>query len=120
MPEGLSSDDQIVAACENVNSNAFIATGRGGVPEDASYILTDPSIWNDFRTLPGTPYNVTNTKEESETITSSYRRETENDTNTLAIVEADTWTANSEGEIVLGAVDTMSHMASQTPNCLAT
>ena len=49
LPDGLAPTSQIVAACEQLENNTFVATGRGGLPENASQLITGESIWNDFR-----------------------------------------------------------------------
>ena len=100
---GLAAADQIAAACENIDSNTFVVTGRGGLPENASQLLTSQSIWNDFRPIENSDNFVeqknnvvaTNNKfEDVSTIDSSAE--------SPAVVEAQTWSVTREGEVVLG------------------
>ncbi|MEL7070041.1 MAG: filamentous hemagglutinin N-terminal domain-containing protein [Cyanobacteria bacterium J06581_3] len=118
LPAGLSSEEQIVAACEQTQSNTFVATGRGGLPEDASQLMTGQSIWNDFRFLDNVDSNSYSKSEaephlsdEQETVT----------TQSGPIVEAQTWSVNSEGQIVFGLhSDVLStSLHTSAANCLS-
>ena len=103
LPEGLAPTSQIVAACEQLENNTFVATGRGGLPENASQLITGESIWNDFRLrkeegdYTAQPNTLT-TKENKPPSLSTINSTTESS----SIVEAQTWALNNEGEVVLG------------------
>ena len=119
LPEGLSSDDQIVAACEQLQQNTFVATGRGGIPADASQLITGQSIWNDFRSLEA-PSGFPQNKSEEETkphVNSSVGMAI-TDTHT-SIVEAETWSRNSNGDIVLGMNNTHPVSLQLSAGCLS-
>ena len=101
IPEGLSADDQIVAACEQLPNNTFVATGRGGLPTDASQLITGQSIWNDFRfqdNYSGASFSKgENTAASNHSFIESQAVATETN-----IVEAQTWSLDGNGEVVLG------------------
>jgi filamentous hemagglutinin family protein len=40
---------QIVAACDRIRDNEFIITGRGGVPSEATKVISSQAIWRDLR-----------------------------------------------------------------------
>ncbi|MEM9946084.1 MAG: filamentous hemagglutinin N-terminal domain-containing protein [Cyanobacteria bacterium P01_D01_bin.36] len=127
LPEGLSSENQIAAACEQLESNTFVATGRGGIPEDAGQLITGQSVWNDFRFLPGARF-VTETKSENLQSSPSNTKETNTkETNTketditdsTAIpVEAQNWSMNSEGQVILGASTAPPTISHSSSSCL--
>jgi filamentous hemagglutinin family protein len=113
LPQRMVAADQIVAACEQINSNAFIATGRGGLPEDASSLITGQSIWNDFRLMEsGENAPVTkNTEPEFNRVSAEVP--------TSAIVEAQTWSLNESGQVTLG-IHTEAPVTSQSAaSCLS-
>ena len=99
LPTGLASDNQVVAACEQIGNNTFVATGRGGLPEDASQFITVQSIWNDFRLL-----EVANSESNSAQSTSIVTTDIANIASSTAhnVVEAQDWFTDSNGQIVLG------------------
>ena len=99
LPEGLASDNQVVAACEQMGSNTFVATGRGGLPEDASQLITGQTVWNDFRLL-----EATNAESDSAQAKSNTDRGTAETASvpTPTIVEARAWSIDSDGQVVLG------------------
>ena len=105
LPEGLAAEDRIVAACEQIDGNAFIATGRGGLPEDASQLVTGQSLWNDFRGLENA--STLSARRTDERVSSSSVN-----ISALAypvinkspeLTEANAWERNVDGEIVLDA-----------------
>ncbi|MEM9484213.1 MAG: filamentous hemagglutinin, partial [Cyanobacteria bacterium P01_F01_bin.116] len=49
LPQSLTNGDQIQAACSPQNDNTFVISGRGGVPQDASQLLTGETVWQDVR-----------------------------------------------------------------------
>lgn len=120
LPEGLVAADQIAAACEKLDSNTFVATGRGGLPDGTSQLSTNPSIWNDFRLIENENSFL---EYKSNTVTSNHESQNistiNSTTETSNIVEAQTWSVNPEGTIVLGT-NTETTVASQpSTSCLA-
>jgi filamentous hemagglutinin family protein len=62
LPDTLTdANKQIVAACDRIRDNEFIITGRGGVPPDATKVISSQAIWRDLRLseIPSTPSNIT-------------------------------------------------------------
>ena len=52
LPDNLTdANKQIVAACDRIRGNEFIVTGRGGVPSDATKVISSQAIWRDLRLL---------------------------------------------------------------------
>lgn len=45
----IDTNTQIAAACDRSRSNAFVISGRGGLPEDASQPLRSSTVWQDTR-----------------------------------------------------------------------
>lgn len=118
LPEGLSAEDQVVAACEQLPNNTFVATGRGGVPSDASQLITGQSIWSDFRlteTLNRSSSTTSNKNAiNNETITAQAS------TTETTIVEAVTWAFNNKGEVVLNRYSNTAAVAPQlSAQCLS-
>lgn len=113
MEAGISSEEQITAACEKINSNNFVATGKGGLPENAYQLATAQSVWNDFRLI-----------EEGIATASQFSQNVSNNTEpvpteTPALVEAHSWQANGQGEIVLSAATTVPHGGYNAAACLS-
>ncbi|MEL6900043.1 MAG: S-layer family protein [Cyanobacteria bacterium J06606_4] len=105
LPENVDDTAQVVAACENLGSNTFVATGRGGLPVDASQLISGRSLWNDFR-IPqqigegsAAKNELSDRTHQNEAQTVSHPIEPIGET---PVVEAQAWTVNSEGEVVLG------------------
>lgn len=127
LPAGLVANDQIVAACEQLDSNTFVATGRGGLPEDASQLITGQSIWNDFRFINRTadrtaitsnsePVSVNNITTEIPTVNFPIS----NSTPEATPEEAQDWTINQAGEVVLVTrTETPTTALHSQTNCLA-
>ena len=50
LPDNLTDGNKkIVAACDRIRGNEFIVTGRGGVPSDATKVISSQAIWRDLR-----------------------------------------------------------------------
>jgi filamentous hemagglutinin family protein len=50
LPDNLTDGNkQIVAACDRIRGNEFIVTGRGGVPSNATKVISSQAIWRDLR-----------------------------------------------------------------------
>ena len=105
LPKGLNAEEQVVAACEAIDANTFIATGRGGLPEGPGQVSTGQSLWNDFRFLEGSDLDSLSKGNENGAISMAADvNTTENsryDATESRIVEAQDWAFNNEGEIVL-------------------
>jgi len=124
LPERLAAANQIVAACEKLDSNTFVATGRGGLPEDASQIMTDQSIWNDFRLIENADRLVEHksniAKVDNEVTDRANSRSNSHSTEkTSAVAEAQTWSINHEGEVVLGVYTETSIAPQSIASCLS-
>ncbi|MGG6285484.1 filamentous hemagglutinin N-terminal domain-containing protein [Leptolyngbya sp. AN03gr2] len=50
LPESVSNAERITASCDQAKDNAFVVTGRGGLPEDAAQSLRGGTVWEDLRT----------------------------------------------------------------------
>jgi filamentous hemagglutinin family protein len=127
LPESPSAENQIVAACERINSNAFVATGRGGLPEGASQLLTGQSIWNDFRLIEGDanasiPSSATVISSESadrpEPSNIASAAAPSNNATVEALVEAQSWSLDRNGQVVLGTTAAAA-LPPATSECLA-
>ena len=102
----LSVDNpQIVSACDRLRGNEFIITGRGGVPSDASKVISSQAIWRDLRLseIPSTQSNITSQTETNLVTTQS--------TLPVAIqpipqIEAQGWEKDGNGRLKLLAYAT--------------
>lgn len=117
LPEGLVSEQQIVAACEQLENNTFVATGRGGLPVDASQIAVGESIWTDFRFSESAIASPVAKNESVEPIQLSAEKPdlVESSVDEAFLVEAQTWARDREGQVVLGN----HHIAAVSPQLLA-
>ncbi|MEM6449210.1 MAG: filamentous hemagglutinin N-terminal domain-containing protein [Cyanobacteria bacterium P01_D01_bin.105] len=114
LPEGLNVEDQIVAACEKIDANTFIATGRGGLPEGSGQISTGQSLWQDFRLL---ERNNLLSKDNSHNAESALV-ETNTATRTTEIVEAQGWAIDKNGKVVLGTRTSVATVDHTDTGCL--
>ncbi len=116
METGINSEEQITAACEKINSNNFVATGKGGLPEDAYQLATAQSVWNDFRLTEG----VSTASQVSENVSANADTSAELiPTETAAVVEAHSWQANSRGEVMLLAATHIPYGGYNAATCLS-
>ncbi|MEH1935824.1 MAG: S-layer family protein [Nostoc sp.] len=78
---------QIATGCSNTNGSSFVATGRGGVPQNPLQQVTSDRTWDDVRDL------------------SAYRKTGELNAQIPALpevlVEATTWHRNADGKVEL-------------------
>jgi len=116
LPESPNSEEQIAAACEKLDSNTFIATGRGGLPEGFRQLATDQSVWNDFR--------LTASLNVSASESSSPKRTDLPAVNSTAqhrssLSEAQSWTTNANGEVLLATHRTLAEFSSPSSYCMA-
>ncbi len=124
LPAGFSSTDQIVAACEQAENNAFVATGRGGLPVNPSQLIADQSTWNDFRQIASADSfaNSNNNRTriaEYELVGTEETSQASRITLAEPIVEAQSWSLNDEGNVVLDThVAASSTSAHSSRGCL--
>ncbi len=117
LPTGLAAADQIVAACAQTQSNAFVATGRGGLPEGASQLITNQSIWNDFR-LTESAGNLAFGGNETAGPAANSTADPLEMSAPDEVVEAQAWSIDSEGRVVLGLKASVPAALNQSSNCL--
>ena len=98
------SSQQIAQGCSSGNDNSFIATGRGGIPQNPSQLLNLNSTWSDIRDL-----STSRKPNNSSDITSISKKS--------AIVEATGFIRNSKGEIELVAVENTALTIKQASEC---
>jgi filamentous hemagglutinin family protein len=116
LPTGLAAADQIVAACGQTQSNTFVATGRGGLPEGASALISNQSIWNDFRLIEGAGSLASGTDETASHLTA--KTDSNVSTPIAEVVEAQAWSIDEEGRVVLGLNASASPSFAQASDCL--
>ncbi|MEL6461990.1 MAG: S-layer family protein, partial [Cyanobacteria bacterium J06621_15] len=99
------SSQQIATGCSSSSNNSFVATGRGGVPQNPKQQISSNSSWSDIRDL------------------SIYRKYSNNAventqiSNKPAIIEATGFIQNLNGEIELVALENKPFNAKQAVNC---
>jgi large exoprotein involved in heme utilization and adhesion len=102
----LSVDNpQIVSACDRLRGNEFIITGRGGVPSDASKVISSQAIWRDLRLseIPSTQSNITSQTETNLVTTQSTRPVA---IQPIPQIEAQGWEKDGNGRLKLLAYAT--------------
>jgi len=122
LPENLNSDDQVIAACSDVDVNTFVMTGRAGRPEDATQLITAPSIWNDFRgihteTMPTSM--PTSMPAPTKDISMNGRHPSELLAGVAPLTEAQTWSINAAGEVVLSTYSGKNNSSHTLASCLS-
>lgn len=108
LPDTFSdSNNQVSQGCDAGNRNAFIATGRGGLPANPAERVEGSRPWTDVRSLASLSANSVASSTDVE------RRSTN-------IVEANSWQTNGEGQIELAAVgDHQSPLSLSHATCAA-
>ncbi|WP_442939349.1 two-partner secretion domain-containing protein [Nostoc sp.] len=100
----IDPSQQIATGCASNQGSRFVATGRGGVPQNPNQEVTSDRTWSDIRDL------------------SAYRKMGENNAQipsaSEVIVEATTWYRNAQGNIELIA-DKSSAQVQQPLTCAA-
>ncbi|TYQ27977.1 filamentous hemagglutinin N-terminal domain-containing protein [Pseudanabaena sp. UWO311] len=96
---------QIVAACDRFRDNEFIVTGRGGVPSDATQVISSQAIWRDLRLseIPSTQSNSTSQTETNLVTTQSTRPVA---IQPIPKIEAQGWEKDRNGNLKLLAYAT--------------
>ena len=99
------SSQQISQGCSSNTDSTFVATGRGGIPQNPSQYLNSNQTWSDIRDS-SISRNQNNRTEEITQIS-----------NQSAIVEATHFIRNQKGEIELVAVQNTPFNTKQVSNC---
>ncbi|BAY83539.1 hypothetical protein NIES267_30280 [Calothrix parasitica NIES-267] len=105
LPENLTdSSNQIAAGCSNKSGNSFIATGKGGIPQNPQEQFNINRSWSDIRNL--SAFRKLNNNSEITSIS-----------NKLEIIEATAFIRNENGEIELVAAQNTPFNTTQVSNC---
>ncbi|MBD2317426.1 two-partner secretion domain-containing protein [Phormidium tenue] len=91
---------QIVAACDRIRGNEFIVTGRGGVPSDATKVISSQAIWRDLRLteIPSSQSNPTSQTPSNQVATQSNQPVA---TQPIPQIEAQGWEKDANGNLKL-------------------
>jgi filamentous hemagglutinin family protein len=89
---------QVATACERSRGNAFVVTGRGGLPEDASQPLRSSTVWQDLRLTSIQSQNRATTQSGS-----NQQASTSQSTPSTPVIEAQGWVVDANGQIALVA-----------------
>jgi large exoprotein involved in heme utilization and adhesion len=96
LPENVvDASDQVATGCGEYANSRFIATGRGGIPNNPSEQVVSDRPWSDVRDISSfmnTPSNRSTTATVSEPVT------------TAQITEINSWVRNANGQVELMAV----------------
>lgn len=109
------SSKRIATGCaKTAESNRFIITGRGGLPENPGYTLRGQTLWYDLRNLPSPSQTERKlqTTQTSQPEVSSNRNQVEE-----RIVEAQTWAIAPDGQVELVAIASDATPQWQIPHC---
>ena len=104
------SSQQIATGCSSNTNSSFVATGRGGIPQNPNESVDMNSTWSDIRDLSAFPKQNSNTSNSVENALLS---------NQQRIVEATGFILNAKGEIELVASGTTPFTTTQIYNCRA-
>ncbi|MEH2326873.1 MAG: S-layer family protein [Nostoc sp.] len=100
----VDASQQIATGCANTNGSSFVATGRGGVPQNPNQQLMSDRTWEDVRDL------------------SAYRKIGNSTAQILTfpevLVQATSWHRNAEGKVELIAARSPTYMQ-QSLTCVA-
>ncbi|NEQ49966.1 MAG: filamentous hemagglutinin N-terminal domain-containing protein [Leptolyngbya sp. SIO3F4] len=97
LPQTLVNREQIQTACGPQLDNTFVASGRGGVPQDASQMLINETVWYDLR---GAQEITKNTFETQISLGNEVINDAANNAET-ALVEAQGWSIDENGAVEL-------------------
>ena len=98
------SSQEIATGCSNNSGSSFVATGRGGIPQNPSEQVNENLTWFDIRDLSVYRQRKNNT-------------ETTQISNKPEIVEATGFMRNQDGEIEFVASENMPFTTKQVSNC---
>ncbi|MEM8504021.1 MAG: filamentous hemagglutinin N-terminal domain-containing protein [Cyanobacteria bacterium P01_D01_bin.1] len=117
-----TNGERVIAACGKADSlNTFIATGRGGLPEDASQLMTGQSVWNDFR-LAADGFLSDRSDVDTSDLSDAEQAPTVAVPLAIAeaqIAEAQTWSLDGQGRVVLASTTETTSVSHQTTGCLS-
>ncbi len=99
------SSQQIASGCSSNSDSSFVATARGGIPQNPTQPLYSSFTWSDLR-------NLSVSRKRNDNITSVI-----NIPKKPAIVEATHFIRNADGEIELVAFEDKSLSTKQIPDC---
>ncbi|BAZ40853.1 hypothetical protein NIES4101_68140 [Calothrix sp. NIES-4101] len=91
---------QIATGCADTSSNSFIATGRGGIPQNPSQELRSDRTWSDVRDI--------SAFRQTQPVQAKISTTPENPTETFT--QATSWHRNAQGKIELVADKVFSNM----------
>ena len=91
---------QIAEGCEWVRNNSFIVTGRGGMAKNPANILVNDQMWSDIRNL-----------------SDSQSSEIQSSATQPAVIEANAWIVNEQGNVELVAVVNNQSVSLIASNC---
>ena len=87
--------NQVATGCGEYANSRFIATGRGGIPNNPSEQVVSDRPWSDVRDISGL-MNTTSTSDPTATVPESVT--------TAQITEINSWVRNASGHVELVAV----------------
>jgi filamentous hemagglutinin family protein len=99
--EVVDSTQQIAASCAAAQENAFVVTGRGGLPEEPQEILESDRPWSDLRDL--------------ESFQNLPERDIRLNEALLPLAEATQWITNAQGQIQLITISNGARLATNLP-----
>ena len=106
LPVDLSdSSQQIASGCSSNTGSSFVATGRGGIPQNPNEQVDKNHTWSDIRDLSAYRQRKNNTVEKTQI------------SNKPAIVEANGFMRNANGEIELVALSPTPLTTKQISEC---
>jgi large exoprotein involved in heme utilization and adhesion len=97
----IDSSQQITASCSTTQENAFVVTGRGGLPEKPQEIMESDRPWSDLRDL-GDLQNLSG-------------QNLRTNEAVLPLAEATQWITNAQGQIQLITTSGRAHLAISLP-----
>jgi filamentous hemagglutinin family protein len=109
------SSERIATGCaKTAESNRFIVTGRGGLPENPRYTLRGQTLWYDLRNL-----SAPRQRERRLQTTETIKSEVSGNRNQVEerIVEAQTWVIAPDGKVELVAIASNATPQLQIPDC---
>ncbi|MBI4780868.1 MAG: filamentous hemagglutinin N-terminal domain-containing protein [Oscillatoriophycideae cyanobacterium NC_groundwater_1537_Pr4_S-0.65um_50_18] len=107
LPEGVvDSSQQIAQTCAATQASRFVATGRGGIPENPTQGLGSDRSWNDIRDLSA---YLGSANAQATDFTSEFKSQNS------SVVEATEATLNPQGQIELIATSESGHLGNTIP-----
>ncbi|MGL6343471.1 MAG: beta strand repeat-containing protein, partial [Waterburya sp.] len=98
LPNMISAPEAvIVSSCPVPETNTFVVSGKGGIPENPEQYLKGQTTWQDFRQLANNIPDFDNNQPQSTNLNS------EQSANVPTIVESQGWIVNHKGKVELVA-----------------